>query len=301
MTEPFRSGYVAIVGPPNVGKSTLLNRLMGQKIAIVTPKPQTTRNRLLGIFTRPGVQMIFVDTPGIFRPGYPLQKAMVETAVRALGEADLALTMIDAGGGRGDDEDRILRLLSPGGTAAVLALNKIDLVGDKKRLLPLIDRYHRTGLFREIVPISALTGDGVDDLLSALTGLLPEGPQYYPEDMITESPERFLAAEVIREKVFLRTGEEIPYSAAVKVDEYKDRGDSLYIKATVYLERDSQKAIVIGQKGAKLKEIGQLAREELEAQTGRKIFLDLWGKVRRRWRHQTGDLRFFGYDGRRSG
>ncbi len=301
MTEPFRSGYVAIVGPPNVGKSTLLNRLMGQKIAIVTPKPQTTRNRLLGIFTRPGVQMIFVDTPGIFRPGYPLQKAMVETAVRALGEADLALTMIDAGGGRGDDEDRILRLLSPGETTAVLALNKIDQMGDKKRLLPLIDRYHRTGLFREIVPISALTGDGVEDLLAALTGLLPEGPQYYPKDMITESPERFLAAEVIREKVFLRTGEEIPYSAAVKVDEYKDRGDSLYIKATVYLERDSQKAIVIGQKGVKLKEIGQLAREELEAETGRKIFLDLWVKVRRRWRHQTGDLRFFGYDDRRSG
>jgi len=301
MTETFRSGYVAIVGPPNVGKSTLLNRLMGQKIAIVTPKPQTTRNRLLGILTRPDAQMIFVDTPGIFRPGYPLQKAMVDTAVRALGEADLALAMIDASGGRGDDEERILRFLSEGRTTTLLALNKVDLVEDKKRLLPLIDRYHRTGLFREIVPISALTGDGVDDLLATLSGLLPEGPQYYPEDMITESPKRFLAAEVIREKVFLRTGEEVPYSAAVKVDEYQDRGDSLYIKATIYLERDSQKAIMIGQKGAKLKEIGQLARQELEAQTGRKIFLDLWVKVRRRWRHQTGDLRFFGYDGRRSG
>jgi len=299
MTETFRSGYVTIVGPPNVGKSTLLNRLMGQKIAIVTPKPQTTRNRLLGILTRPGTQMIFVDTPGIFRPGYPLQKAMVETAVRALGEADLALVMIDASGRHGDDEDRILRLLSEGGIVAVLALNKIDLVRDKKQLLPLIDRYHRTGLFREIVPVSALTGEGVADLLTVLSDLLPEVPQYYPEDMITESPERFLAAEVIREKVFLRTGEEIPYSAAVKVDEYKDRGDSLYIKATVYLERGSQKAIMIGQKGSKLKEIGQLARQELEAQTGRKIFLDLWVKVRRKWRHQTGDLRFFGYDGRR--
>jgi GTP-binding protein Era len=299
MTGPFRSGYVTIAGPPNVGKSTLLNRLTGRKIAIVTPKPQTTRNRLLGILTRPGVQMIFVDTPGIFQPGYPLQKAMVETAVRALGEADLALAMSDAAQGRSDDENRVLKLLSESRAAAVMAINKVDLVKDKKQLLPLIDRYHRTGLFREIVPVSALTGDGVEELVTVLSGLLPEGPQYYPEDMITESPERFLAAEVIREKVFLRTGEEIPYSAAVKVDEYKDRGDSLYIKATIYLERNSQKAIVIGQKGAKLKEIGQLAREELEAQVGRKIFLDLWVKVRRRWRHQTGDLRFFGYDGRR--
>jgi GTP-binding protein Era len=301
MTEIFRSGYVAIVGPPNVGKSTLLNRLMGQKIAIVTPKPQTTRNRLLGILTRPGAQMIFVDTPGIFRPGYPLQKAMVETAVRSLGEADLALAMIDAAEGPHDAGDRILRMLSDGGIDAVLALNKVDMVRDKKRLLPLIDRYHRTGLFREIVPISALTGDGVDDLLETLSGLLPEGPQYYPEEMITESPERFLAAEVIREKVFLRTGQEIPYAAAVKVDEYKDRGDSLSIKATIYLERDSQKAILIGQKGAKLKEIGQLARLDLEAQTDRRIFLDLWVKVRRRWRHQSGDLRFFGYDTRGTG
>jgi GTP-binding protein Era len=299
MTENHRSGYVAIVGPPNVGKSTLLNRLTGQKIAIVTPKPQTTRNRLLGILTRPGVQMIFLDTPGIFRPDYPLQKAMVETAVRALGEADVALVMLDACGDRPGGRDRILRLLPEGKTAAVLALNKIDLLKDKKHLLPLIDRYHRTGRFREIVPVSALTGDGVEDLFDTLAGLLPEGPQYYPEDMITESPERFLAAEVIREKVFLRTGDEIPYSAAVKVDEYKDRGDSLYIKATIYLERDSQKAIVIGGKGAKLKEIGQLARQELETETGRKIYLDLWVKVRRRWRHQPGDLRFFGYDGRR--
>jgi GTP-binding protein Era len=299
MSETFRCGYVAIVGPPNVGKSTLLNHLLGQKIAIVSPKPQTTRNRILGILTRPDVQMIFLDTPGIFRPGYPLQKTMVETATRALGEADLALAMVAAIENQRADEERLMRLLSESGMAAVLAINKVDRVRDKKQILPIMDRYHQTGLFREIVPISALTGDGVEDLLATLSGLLPEGPQYYPEDMITEAPEQFLAAEVIREKVFLRTGEEIPYSAAVKVDEYKDRGESLYVKATVYVERDSQKAIVIGQKGTKLKEIGQLSRRELELEVGRKVYLDLWVKVRRKWRHKVGDLRYFGYDGRR--
>jgi GTP-binding protein Era len=299
MSETFRCGYVAIVGPPNVGKSTLLNHLLGQKIAIVSPKPQTTRNRILGILTRRDVQMIFLDTPGIFRPGYPLQKTMVETATRALGEADLALAMVAAIENQRADEERLMRLLSESGMAAVLAINKVDRVRDKKQILPIMDRYHQTGLFREIVPISALTGDGVEDLLATLSGLLPEGPQYYPEDMITEAPEQFLAAEVIREKVFLRTGEEIPYSAAVKVDEYKDRGESLYVKATVYVERDSQKAIVIGQKGTKLKEIGQLSRRELELEVGRKVYLDLWVKVRRKWRHKVGDLRYFGYDGRR--
>jgi GTP-binding protein Era len=299
MPENFRSGYVTLVGAPNVGKSTLLNRLLGQKIAIVSPKPQTTRNRILGILTREKFQIVFLDTPGIFQPGYPLQRAMVETATRALGEADVVLMMVEGDRQPGPDEERIVQLIVTGGISAILAINKVDLVREKKDILPLMDIYHHMGIFGEIVPISALTGDGVEVLLNALVDLLPEGPQYYPEDMITESPERFLAAEVIREKLFLRTGEEIPYSVAVKVDEYKDRGAVLYIKATVYVERNSQKAIVIGERGGKLKEIGRLARKELEGSVGKKVFLELWVKVRRKWRQIENDLRFFGYSGRR--
>jgi GTP-binding protein Era len=299
MAATFRSGYVTLVGAPNVGKSTLLNRLLGQKIAIVSPKPQTTRDRILGILTEEKYQIVFLDTPGIFRPEYALQRAMVETATRALAEADLALMMAEGTREISAAEERIIDLIRHSGVTAILALNKVDLVREKKGILPLIADYDRMGVFQEIVPISALRGNGVDELLGTLVAHLPEGPQYYPEDMITESPERFLAAEVIREKLFLRTGEEIPYSAAVKVDEYKDRGTLLYIKATVYVERDSQKAIVIGERGRKLKEIGKMAREELQAAVGQKVFLDLWVKVRRKWRQNESDLRFFGYRGRR--
>lgn len=298
MAAVYKSGYVAIVGPPNVGKSTLLNRLLGQKIAIVTPKPQTTRNRILGILTREHFQMLFLDTPGIFQPGYRLQKIMVETATRALRDADLVLLMIEGNRKPGPDEDKSIHLLSKTKTPAVLAINKVDVVRDKKALLPLIESYSQKYPFRAIVPISALTGDGVEELLEVLAKHLPAGPQYYPEEMITESPQRFIAAEIIREKVFLRTGEEIPYAVAVKVEEYKERDHVLYIKATVYVERDSQKAILIGQKGQKLKEIGQLAREELEAAGEKKVFLELWVKVRRKWRQKDGDLRFLGYRSR---
>lgn len=290
-----KSGYVAIVGSPNVGKSTLLNRFLERKIAIVTPKPQTTRNRILGILTRKHFQILFLDTPGIFQPGYRLQKIMVETAIRALRDADLALMMTEGTGEPGPDENMIMQLLSESKTPTVLAINKVDLVRDKKALLPLIEHYSEKLAFREIVPICALTGDGTEELLRALVKCLPAGPQYYPQEMITESTERFIAAEIIREKVFLRTGEEIPYAVAVKVEEYKERDKMLYIAATVFVERDSQKAIVIGNKGWKLKEIGQLAREELEAASGRRVFLQLWVKVRRKWRQKDGDLKFLGY------
>jgi GTP-binding protein Era len=295
MAADFKSGYVAIVGPPNVGKSTLLNRLLGHKLAIVTPKPQTTRNRILGILTTGRFQMLFLDTPGIFRPGYRLQKVMVETAKRALWEADLVLLMTEGGRRASPDEDMIIQLLSKVKVPVVLAINKIDVLLDKKTLLPLIQDYSRSYQFREVVPVSALTGDGLPDLLDVLAKHLPPGPQYYPEEMITESPERFIAAEIIREKVFLRTGEEIPYSVAVKVEEYKERDHMLYLKATIYVERDTQKGILIGEKGRKLKEIGRFAREELETVVGKKVFMDLWVKVRRKWRQKDSDLRFLGY------
>jgi len=295
MAADFKSGYVAIVGPPNVGKSTLLNRLLGQKLAIVTPKPQTTRNRILGILTRKRFQMLLLDTPGIFQPGYRLQKVMVETAKRTLREADLGLFLTEWGQEPGPDEDTIIQLLSKAKTPAVLAINKIDVLKDKKRLLPLIEIYSHRHQFLSVVPISALTGEGLEELLEVLAKHLPHGPQYFPEEMITESPERFLAAEIIREKVFLRTGEEVPYAVAVKVDEYKERDHVLYMKATIYVERDSQKGILIGEKGRKLKEIGRSARKELEHVTEKKIFLELWVKVRRKWRQKDADLRFLGY------
>lgn len=295
MSALHKSGYVAIVGPPNVGKSTLLNRLLGQKIAIVTPKPQTTRNRILGILTKKQFQILFLDTPGIFQPGYRLQKIMVETATRALREADVVLVMAEGNREPGAEEERIIRLLVETEMTAVLAINKVDVVRDKKILLPLMKSYSQRYVFREIVPISALNGDGIEELLGALAKYLPPGPRYYPEDMITESPERFIASEIIREKVFLRTGEEIPYAVAIKLEEYKERDHVLYIKATVFVEKDSQKAIIIGQKGRKLKEIGKMAREELEARGGKKVFLELWVKVRRKWRQNERDLRFLGY------
>ncbi len=295
MSDEFKSGYAAIVGPPNVGKSTLLNRLLGQKIAIVSPRPQTTRNRILGIVTGDEFQILFLDTPGIFQPGYRLQKIMVETAKLALRQADLVLLMTEAGRRSGPDEDMVIDLLSQTKTPSVLAINKVDILKDKSRLLPLIEVYRQRYAFCDIVPISALTGDGLDELMRVLIQHLPAGPQYYPEDMLTDSPERFIAAEIIREKVFLRTGEEIPYSVAVRVEEYREKENVLYIKATIYVERNSQKGILIGEGGRKLKQIGTLAREELQGAIGRKVFLDLWVKIRRKWRQKDQDLRFLGY------
>lgn len=292
----FKSGYIAIVGKPNVGKSTLLNRIIAHKIAAISPKPQTTRNRILGIKTTERAQMIFVDTPGLHEPKGPFHKYMVEEVLKAMREVDVVLLLVDASTQNLADDEAIALSLKDFKAPSILAVNKIDLVA-KPSLLPLMDRFSRLHPFEAIVPVSALTGDGVEELENEIMNLLPEGPLYFPEDQITDLPQRFLASELIREKVFNLCGEEIPYSVAVVVDEFQEREEPkpVFIRATLYVEKESQKGIVIGQGGRMLKKIGSLAREELEHQMGRKVFLELWVKVEKNWSRNTRSLRKLGY------
>ena len=293
--KEFRSGYVAIIGKPNVGKSTLLNSFLGEKLSIVTPKAQTTRNRITGILTGENYQIVFLDTPGIFEPTYGLQRHMVQNALKAASEADLLLLMVEASDPPNELEKEILGRIKNIKKDSILVLNKVDRV-QKDSLLPLIAAYHDQFGFEEIVPISALTGDGVSRLLGVIVQHLPAGGIYYPEDQISDLPERFFIAEIIREKVFLKTQQEIPYSTTVQVDEVKERkGGKIYVRATVYVERESQKAIVIGDNGSMLKNIGRLAREEIERWLGASVYLDLWVAVKRDWREKESDLREFGY------
>jgi len=283
----FKSGFVPIVGRPNVGKSTLLNRLVGEKLAIVTPKPQTTRNRILGILTTAGFQAVFVDTPGLIQPKYPLQEYMAKAVWTTVREGDLILWLVDV-----RDEPKKLKDL---GIPIILVMNKVDLLKDKSALLPLIDEYRKQGVFRELIPISALTGDGVDELLKLIENHLPLGPPLYPPDRLTESSERFIASEIIREKIFLLLKQEVPYGTAVRVEEYKEKEETLYIEATIFVERRSQKGILIGKGGGMLKRIGQLSRQELEEALGKRVFLQLWVKLREGWRKRKKDLRYLGY------
>ncbi len=283
----FKSGFVPIVGRPNVGKSTLLNRLVGEKLAIVTPKPQTTRNRILGILTTAGFQAVFVDTPGLIQPKYPLQEYMAKATWTTAREGDLILWLVDV-----RDEPKKLKDL---GIPIILVMNKVDLLKDKSVLLPLIDEYRKQRVFRELIPISALTGDGVDELLRLIENHLPLGPPLYPPDRLTESSERFIASEIIREKIFLLLKQEIPYGTAVRVEEYKEKEETLYIEATIFVERRSQKGILIGKGGGMLKRIGQLSRQELEEALGKRVFLQLWVKLREGWRKRKKDLRYLGY------
>jgi len=293
--KEFRSGYVAIIGKPNVGKSTLLNSFLGEKLSIVTPKAQTTRNRITGILTGENYQIVLLDTPGIFEPTYGLQRHMVQNALKAASEADLLLLMVEASDPPNELEKEILGRIKNIKKDSILVLNKVDRV-QKDSLLPLIAAYHDQFGFEEIVPISALTGDGVSRLLGVIVQHLPAGGIYYPEDQISDLPERFFIAEIIREKVFLKTQQEIPYSTTVQVDEVKERkGGKIYVRATVYVERESQKAIVIGDNGSMLKNIGRLAREEIERWLGASVYLDLWVAVKRDWREKESDLREFGY------
>lgn len=292
----YKSGFVAVVGRSNVGKSTLLNQIIGQKIAIVSDTPQTTRNRILGILTLPDAQILFLDTPGIHKPQHKLGEYMVNSARSALREVDLILFVSDVTESVGPGERFILDMLKQEQTPVILVLNKVDLVA-KDKLLPIISQYSAFRDFAAIVPVSALAGSNVDRLLSVIKDLLPEGPQYYPEDEVTDQPERVVAAEFIREKIFRLTREEIPHSTAVEVEEMKTRpnGD-VFLRATIYVERESQKGIIIGAKGAMLKEIGQQARLDMENIFGSRFFVDLWVKVKNDWRNKEGSLRMFGYD-----
>src|SRR5512142_2747262 len=282
--RPFRSGYIAIVGRPNVGKSTLLNRILGEKVAIVSPKPQTTRNRIAGIRTTAEAQMVFWDTPGIHQPRSLMNRRMVETALDTLHEVDAILWLLDARERVGREDEKLAESLRSARAPVFVLLNKIDLIA-KGKLLPLIQRCAELLPEREIIPISALKGENLQTVLELVEKELPEGPQLFPEGEFTDQTERFLAAETVREKVFLLTREEIPYGIAVTIDEFteKEPKNLIVIKATIHTDRESHKPILIGRRGAMLKEIGKQAREDLEALLGCKIFLELFIRVDRGW------------------
>lgn len=279
----INSGFVAIVGRPNAGKSTLINALVGAKVSIITPVPQTTRNRILGIVNRPHAQVVFMDTPGIHRPLSRLNQQMMSFVRQALRDRDLTVLIVDASQKFGKGDQYALHLLKEYSARAILALNKIDVL-PKTRLLPLIDRYSKLHDFEEVFPISALRGDGLEDLLQAVIRLLPEGPAYFPPDTYTDQPERFLAAELIREQVIRHTRQELPYVSAVLVEEFKETSTMTSIRATIVVEKESQRPIVIGAAGSMIKAIGTEARKELEKLLPPKVFLELFVKVEPRWR-----------------
>jgi len=295
----FKSGFIGIIGRPNVGKSTLLNRIVGERIAITTHKPQTTRNRIMGILNlteEQAGQLIFLDTPGIHRGTSPLNRAMVDAATGTFGNVDLLLLIAEAGPAPHPDDRFIIETLRKSHLPVFLVINKIDLV-EKRILLPLIDTFQGLHPFREILPLSALKGDGVDHLITEIWKALPVGPRYFPEEMMTDRSERFIAAEIIREKITLRTHQEIPYATAVVVDAFKEdeAKNMIRIAATIHVAKDSQKGIIIGRKGAMLKEIGTRARLEMEKFFAAKIFLELFVRVAKDWTNDPRMLQEFGY------
>lgn len=290
-----KSGFVAIVGRPNVGKSTLLNRVVGQKIAIMSDKAQTTRNKIQGVYTTDDAQLIFIDTPGIHKPKHRLGDFMVETAYSALREVDVTLFMISADQKRGKGDDFIIERLRQSQTPVFLVINKIDKV-HPDALLAIIEDYSSQMDFAEIVPISATEGNNFETLMKLLIDEMPEGPQYFPEDQITDHPEYFIVSELVREKVLLLTRDEVPHSVAVVVDSMKrDHNDKVRIQATIIVERDSQKGIIIGKGGKMLKQIGTKARLDIEHLLDDKVFLELWVKVQKDWRDKQTFLTDYGY------
>jgi GTP-binding protein Era len=291
---PFRSGFVCILGRPNAGKSTLLNALVGEKLAIISPKPQTTRNRIQGIIHIPkvkgrdGAQIVLIDTPGVHRPDSSLGRKMMVEVREALEGCDLVLVIMDAARKFDPRDQFALDLLKHSKTRAFLILNKVDLLRDKARLLPIIEEYRKLRDFKEVIPISALKRDGLDVLLKKVIGALPAGPAYFPEDQTTDQPARFMAAEIIREQVLMATEEEIPYATTVVVDSFEESARLTRIAATIYCERDGQKAILIGKRGQMLKKIGTAARLRAERMLETKVFLELYVKVQAGWRDSRG-------------
>ena len=295
-TEPTRCGFVAIIGAPNAGKSTLVNRLVGSKVAIVTHKVQTTRARIRGIAMEGRTQIVFVDTPGIFKPKRRLDRAMVDAAWGGAGDADLIALMVDMESGRDSDVERIVEGLKRQGRKAILVLNKADAC-DREKLLKTAAKLNETGLFTETFMVSALTGDGVSDLKRHIAALLPEGPWHYPEDQAADVPLRSLAAEITREKLFLRLHDELPYSLTVETEEWEQKKDgSIRIAQVIYVERDSQKKIALGKGGQTIKTIGQMAREELQEMLETKVHLFLFVKVRENWSDDRERYREMGLD-----
>ncbi|WP_298564506.1 GTPase Era [uncultured Phascolarctobacterium sp.] len=292
------SGFAAIVGRPNVGKSTLTNGLIGEKIAIMSDRPQTTRNKIMCIMNTDNAQIMFLDTPGIHKPQHKLGQYMVRAAESTLHEVDVILFVVDVSEKRGAGEDYILEQLRKVKTPVILVANKIDKLADKGKLFSIIESYTKDFTFAAVVPVSALQDTEFPGLVTEITRHLPEGPAYFPEDMITDQPERVIAAEMIREKVLRLTRDEVPHSIAVEIDEFKVRdNDDIYIRANIFVERESQKGIVIGAKGSLLKKIGEQARRDIESLLGNKVFLDLWVKVKPDWRNKDKALKQFGYEG----
>ncbi|MGX7030044.1 GTPase Era [Vagococcus zengguangii] len=293
--KTFRSGFVAIVGRPNVGKSTLLNRVIGQKIAIMSDKAQTTRNKIQGVYTTNDSQIVFIDTPGIHKPKHKLGDFMVESAYSALREVDAILFLVSADQKRGPGDNFIIERLKNSDAPVILVINKIDTIHPDK-LLPIIEDYREQMDFAEIIPISATQGNNVDNLLEKLTTYLEEGPQYYPADQITDHPEYFVVSELIREKVLQLTHEEVPHSVAVVVDSMtRDENDKVHVQATIVVERNSQKGILIGKGGKMMKDVGIRARKDIELLLGNKVYLETWVKVEKNWRDKQRYLKDFGY------
>ncbi len=293
--KKFKSGFVAIIGRPNVGKSTIINRLVGEKVAIVTEKPETTRDKIRGILTRDDAQVIFVDTPGIHKPSNLLGKRITQLAKDSLPEADLIVFVLDITKGITAEDGIIFDLVKKARKPAILLINKVD-IKSKSLALPMIEEASKLYPFKEIIPTSATKGDNMDVLLKKVIDNLPEGPKYFSDDQMTDKTERFMAGEIVREKALELTREEVPHSVAVLVEDFKERRNKVaYIRATIFVERHSQKKIIVGHKGQMLKNIGEAARRDIETLLGRRVFLELWVKVQENWRKDPQALRMLGY------